>query len=139
MEDFVFILHCFTFLFFFVYNYLVCKTQNFVLFPGPLIFKWERLGSNVQEHWTRWDVTTCPVLYNFCTRDNISTDSVLLCTEPKPLPIQIIRFLNFKFFHGFVWISLFLILLEKLILLSTMLLNRLFCVIDWKNSHLFHR
>jgi hypothetical protein len=45
-----------------------------------------RLGSSAQEHWTRWDSTTCLVLYSFYTRTSISTDPILLCTEPKPFP-----------------------------------------------------
>ncbi len=30
--------------------------------------------------WIRWDSVTCPILYNFYTRDNISMGPMLLCT-----------------------------------------------------------
>ena len=45
-------------------------------------------GSSTQDHWTHWDLDTCPVYSSFCTCVKISTSLVLLCTGPKPLPFK---------------------------------------------------
>ena len=59
--------------------------SNFVKF----LYMCQNLNrSSAQEHWTRWDLDTCPVLSSFCTCVKISTGPVLLCTGPKPLPFK---------------------------------------------------
>ena len=44
----------------------------------------ERIG----EHWTCWDLDTCPFLSSFYTCVKILTGLVLLCTGSKPLPLK---------------------------------------------------